>query len=154
MSLAELIRAAWSETEYPAGESVAALGPGCLDSDHVIKIFSGKRSQDLTTAQVFRAHSDSLTYLSPRARHYFLPAFLLAFLDQPDRCPNYEFFIMYHFMPSLHEEDLDEFKSFIQLFTTEQRTAVAKFLDHLAAEDYEDPADLTEAKQCLLSVSS
>ena len=83
-ALKSLIRAAFEDAEYPGDDNIAgcsrSLTPfGCDDCDPMAAHFKGTRWQEhnLQTLGEF----NSLSFFHPEARRYYLPAFMLAELQ-------------------------------------------------------------------------
>ncbi len=81
MLLVAEIRAVFADVPYPGDDSIT-------DTTHpwdegVSDYFKGT-SQEGHAARELRAHSEALSFFLPEAYHYYLPAFVIAVLEEPE----------------------------------------------------------------------
>jgi hypothetical protein len=146
----ERISAAFADTPSPAENEVVAAPPGAdPEYDQVAAAFRGKRWQDLEPGQVL-SFADSLPLFTPKALRYYLPAYMLVSVGPvtdsevereavPGRKANPGFesldvsnFVLFRLMVPESRDEREYFLSYASLFNTEERKAVARYLELMA----------------------
>jgi len=124
-----LIQAAFVAAPRPGGFEVASHE--CPECDHLRRTL-GRHQADEVPENVIDYFRDSLPLLAPDGLRYYLPAYLVRAL----RDPNYEGvdYLIYHLAPSkkdLRERD-EYWASRLAVFTPGERAAVLAFVSWLA----------------------
>jgi hypothetical protein len=125
--LIKKIETAFKNTPKPTGES-------CHKSS-ATNYFSGKSWKDLSTTEL-RQHSDALYDFEPEAFRYYLPAFLLADINDPIEADIIGESIVSIFTPRADERLIDkEYKNKrIALFSKQEMDAVVAFISWFSIE--------------------
>jgi hypothetical protein len=76
-----LIEAAWHEVPYPGDDKI--FTPASYDDENIISYFGGTSWRGHEAANL-RAHSSAFTFFTPEAFHYWLPAFMIASIQNPE----------------------------------------------------------------------
>ena len=119
MGLREQIEAAFAGTPAPTGAIVATLS----DDEDVSDYFRG-RSWRGHAVKDLRYHSVALSYFTPQAFRYFLPAFMLASIEDPEGADIIPQGIVYHLATP---DDPHQWERISQ-FTVAELEAIAAFL--------------------------
>ncbi len=128
------IRAAFNEASPPADNEL--LHPDCRDDVDVLEFYGGVRWQDMTGKNVIYSYA-APTGFSALAFRYYLPAFLLWTLKNPDGLEYASESILISLDPGTERELLHEFrKSKFALFNAQQIAATRAFLWHLEKHPY------------------
>lgn len=83
MTAPEVIRqieAAWRDVPYPGDDHI--FTPDSYDDEDIVNYFGGTTWRGHKPADL-RAHSSAFTFFTPEAYHYWLPAFLIAAIEDP-----------------------------------------------------------------------
>ena len=112
------IEDAWREVPYPGDDRI--FTPDSYDDEDIVNYFGGTtwRGHDPVN---LRAHSSAFTFFTPEAFHYWLPAFMIAAIQNPDEadviCDRIPRSITNKYEPQRW-----------QLFSPAQRQAVAAYM--------------------------
>ena len=142
MELQELkafIREAFQDVEYPGDDNIAGcsrslLPQGCYECDGIAAHFKGTTWQE-HTPQTLSGYDDTLSLFHLGARHYYLPAFMLAELETGqseelwDLLPNLD---ISHQFYRIEDESS---KEFIALLSKSQRRAVVEYFKFLNTDE-------------------
>ncbi|MBW3635626.1 MAG: hypothetical protein KY445_04050 [Armatimonadetes bacterium] len=121
------ITEAFAQVRYP-GDKHIAYHQDCLECDRVRADFRGQSPTTLEK-DVIEWHHDSLPLLSPKAYHFFLPAYLFQALD--DAHSGVTEMLLY----SLDSTE----KKRLKLFNKDQKEAIRSFLNWLqSVNEYRD----------------
>ena|ERR1051325_810264 len=106
----------------------------CDECDGVRDDFSGVEwwSADNT---LIDENYDDLPLFTPEAFHYYLPAFLLRSLDSFDPDNEVLQFSVYGLSPTKTPVDAPRYRARLNLFTPEQNSAVASFLEQIQMDE-------------------
>lgn len=74
------IESAWQGVPYPGDDKI--FTPDSYDDEDIINYFSGTTWRGHDAASL-RAHSSAFTFFTPEAFHYWLPAFMVAAMQNP-----------------------------------------------------------------------
>ena len=83
MNAAEAIRLiedAWRDVPYPGDGKI--FTPESYDDEDIVNYFGGTTWRGHNPADL-RAHSSAFTFFTPEAFHYWLPAFMIAAIQDP-----------------------------------------------------------------------
>ncbi|SRR6266480_4434545 len=123
MALIERIEAAFENVPRPRSDAV--VNP-TYDDEGVTAVFSDKTWKDISIDQL-RTHHDALSFFSPEAFHYFLPAFMVAELKDPVAAGQIGPSLLFHFSrPEQFWEP--ELKQRLALLTPEQKAVIEEFI--------------------------
>ncbi len=149
--LKSLIREAFEDVEYPGDDHIAGCSRiGCDDCEPLAAHFKGTTWQEHTLQTL--AGYDGIGFFHTRARHYYLPAYMLAEIqnaelpeEESDALPNLN--IAYQFISDEHESIQEERRNFLRLFSAQQRRAVIEYLKYMVTDEdgYEPDKDTLEA---------
>ncbi len=70
-----LIEDSWREVPYPGDDKI--FTPDSYDDEDIVNYFGGTTWRGHSPADL-RAHSSAFTFFTPEAFHYWLPAFMIA----------------------------------------------------------------------------
>lgn len=116
----KIIEEAWKDVLYPGDENI--YDPEDFDSKRVLPSFAGTTWRGHNVIEL-RANSCYFSYFEPKAYHYWMPAFLMAAVEDPEEAD-----VILEYIPrSLlkRSREADERWSY---FTAAQREAVAAYL--------------------------
>lgn len=132
-SVMRTIEKAFAETCYPGDEDL--LHAQCMD-DNDIKDFYGRQDWRQVPEQVIDHSNAALSFFSPEAYRFYLPAFLLWVLRHFDSTDSFTVdSTIYSLAPE--ENDLRQFVlSKYALLDVAQRRAILGFLEYLAEHGY------------------
>ena len=123
------IQRAFMEAPRPVGRELA--GHECPECDHLRKTL-GRYEADEVPEDVIDFFGDSLPLLAPQGLRYYLPAYLLRAL----RDPNYDRvnYLVYHLAPSKKDlrDSAEYWESMLVVFNPSERAAVLSFVKWLA----------------------
>ena len=138
------IETAFACVPYPGDHNLTAQG----DDEGVSEYFR-RTSWRGHAIPMLRYHSNALSYFTTEAYHYYLPAFLLAELEDPDEADTIAESIVFHFSPSVVGSVWLEGR--IALFSKSQLTAIEAFFEYYLHE-YGEDGSVKEAKEYLFSL--
>ena len=121
MNAADVIRQikdAWGKVPYPGDGDIFTRDS--YDDEEITNYFSGTTWRGHKPADL-RAHSSAFAFFAPAAFHFWLPAFMIAAIEDPEEAD----VIIDHIPASLSGCSASERWS---LFSTPQREAVAAYL--------------------------
>jgi hypothetical protein len=143
--LIDRIEKAWKDVPYPGDDQI--FTPKSYDDEDVTRYFSGT-SWKGHTVQDLRAHSSAISsFFTPAAYHYWLPAFLIAAVEDPDELSQGYDSIIWSLLPN----EAAEFEARMALLTDAQKRTIIDVIEHLIAF-YDDPTfpNGTADEQCAL----
>jgi hypothetical protein len=140
------IEEAFAEVEYPGDENLTDH-PGCPECAEIAAYFRGRDWRDHPVGEM-RAHASALSLFTPVAWHYFLPAFLLADVDDPDTADIISDSIFFDFK-SHSCVSRDWYEDRHARLTPQQASVVARYLTYMGARDGVAAEDLRLALNCL-----
>ena len=76
-----LIEDAWHDVPYPGDDKI--FTPASYDDEDIVNYFGGTTWRAHTPADL-RAHCSAFIFFTPEAFHYWLPAFMIAAIQDPD----------------------------------------------------------------------
>lgn len=119
------IRAAWADAVRPSDEKICDT----YDDEGVVAYFAG-RSWDGHDVRSLRYHSVGLSFFLPEAFCYYLPAYLLAVLEDANAADVVYDGILYHLEPSqLGMQWADSYRARIDGFDEAQKEALVGYLE-------------------------
>ena len=131
MGVRETIIEAFAKTPYPGDDNIAAPN---WDDEGTTEYFRGKDWRGRSPKDL-RQYASSLSFFTPDAFRFFLPAFMLAELDDPETADIIAESIAFDFTQALSREDR------IRQFAKPELAAIAAFFDECAQRyltfDYE-----------------
>jgi hypothetical protein len=122
-SLIQQIEAAFAATPRPSDREISA--PTC-DDEGTAAYFRGKSWRTGHTVKDLRLHDSSLSFFTPQAFRYFLPAYMLATIEDPDTADVIPGGIEYHLAEG------DGAQALRPLLTNAEREAVGAFFRYLS----------------------
>jgi len=130
MALRDIIESAFAAVPHPGDDRITACTGG--DADQVLAYFRGRGSRELS-AQQLREHDYALTFFTDDALLYFLPAFLIALVEDPVTADEIQTRILGLFtVPRGHKpRDRETFDRLISYLTPQQRDAIRQVFEHL-----------------------
>ena len=141
MDLREVIESAFAAVPYPGDDCIIA---GSSEEGDELKTYFLRRSWRGHSAQQLRYHDSALGLFTEDALLYFLPAFLIASIEDPETADTIPSRILGiftapgNYKPQSHEA----FDRFIKRFTTQQRDALLQVFERIYSDD--DVAALKE----------
>ena len=124
MGLVERIEAAFENVPPPRTERIVTP---TYDDEGVTAFFDGKRWKDLSIDDL-RTHHVALSFFSPEAFHYYLPAFMLAELRDPIAAGQIGPSLLFHFSRPEEQSWEPELTARLALLTPEQKAVIADFI--------------------------
>ena len=139
--LKSLIRAAFKDVPYPGDDNIAGCGRsltpiGCDDCDPLAAHFKGTSWQQ-HTPQTLEFWDSLILFFHAEALHYYLPAFMLADLDDPKGEWISEVFdkIQFAYSPGDENYEATYATKNAKLLSAPQRQAVIEYLRHVCEYD-------------------
>jgi hypothetical protein len=118
LEVIRVIEDAWREVPYPGDDKI--FRPDSYDDEDIVKYFAGTTWRGHSPVDL-RCHSSAFTFFAPQAFHYWLPAFIIAAVQNPAEAD-----VICEYIPkSVYDEDAPERW---RLFSPAQRRAVAAYL--------------------------
>jgi hypothetical protein len=127
-ALIDEIEAAFASTPRPSGPLFATI-----QHDGEDEYFEGKTWQECRNVRELRENEAALCYFTSEAFRYFLPAFMIAYVVDPDGADIIEEGIVTCFDPSNPRLEACA-RERAQLLSDSERKAVCDFMLHLKAE--------------------
>lgn len=121
----QAIEEAFRDVPYPEDPRFA-LNPETSEGEETEKAFKGHHWRNLPEKAVSKR---MLIFLRPEARHFYMPAFLLAALRRLPRAPT--MFDLYSLVPP---DDATRFKKEYDTYSSAQRAAIRLFLEYVRDE--------------------
>ncbi|HEX6084064.1 MAG TPA: DUF6714 family protein [Thermoanaerobaculia bacterium] len=122
MNLDDELAVAWAGVVPPPQSSITAHD--CDECAEVRTFFADKPWTDFVDVAALRYHYDALTLFTPRAFHYYLPAFIRATLAAPEEAA----LICSAIVSNVELELGVAARGMLQPFTPPQLAVVARFL--------------------------
>lgn len=119
-----IIREAFKDTPYPAGKLTDTY-----DDEGVSEYFTGKKWETLNISDL-RKHYVALSFFEPQAFRYFLPAFMLAELTDPETADVIGQSIVFHFSKP-NDYWVESYDKRLSLFTENEKNAIMHFIDYM-----------------------
>jgi hypothetical protein len=131
----DVIRQTFSKVQYPGDDKVFAEGVEDSYMEARVGEFRGKHWQDIHSITI-RECVDCFIFFTPEALHFYLPAFLIEYLD-PKEHEEVVMSLVFLLSPSIvDEKDWGEHdRSKFRLFDAEQRKAVSLYLQCIQEHD-------------------
>lgn len=126
MSLIEEIILAFQGVSRPAGSLFAPK-----EQDEGEEEYFSDKTWEGHSVEALRYHEVAMGLFTQEAHQYFLPAFMIASLENPEAADVIPDHILYHF--SEHEKDF--WKQRILILSEEQKIVVSKFLEQVHGSD-------------------
>lgn len=128
------IETAFGGLQMPADDEL--LHPECRDDVDILEFYGGIRWQDMTDDMVVHGYA-APTAFSAKAFQYYLPAYLIWTLRNPDSSDYAGDSTLLALDPGTPDESLHDFrKSKFALLTPKQRRLVREVLSHFADHEY------------------
>ena len=80
-SIIHLIEDAWRDVPHPGDDKI--FTPDSYDGEDIVNYFGGTTWRGHSPVDL-RCHSSAFTFFTPEAFHYWLPAFMIAAIQNPD----------------------------------------------------------------------
>jgi hypothetical protein len=126
--VARTITEAFRDTPRPTGKLTDTY-----DDEGVEAYFAGRPWSGHDVASL-RRHSAAMSFFTPEAFRYYLPAFMLAELADPETADIIGESIVHHFGPP-EDNWKDIHRARLSLFTTPENDAVLAFLHYMESTD-------------------
>ncbi len=145
-SLPNEIEAAFSGVSYPGNDRLTVYDKSGREYDDTYQLLRGRTWQDLSVVEFMRGDTP-IPDLSPEAFHYYMPALLLASLDESvaaDVSDSLAFFLS----PSSAKQtdgdfpydDTENYNRRMAMFTEDQRNVIIRVLREYVDREWEDDA--------------
>ena len=141
--LKDKIITAFKNTPFPQGRLTDTF-----DDEGVSDYFLGKSWEGHDVSDL-RYNSVALSFFEPEAFRYYLPAFMLAELENHVAADTIGESIVFHFSrPKKYWENIHEKR--LSLFTSSEKEAILNFLDYMQAEYglFEDAVIYASSRLC------
>lgn len=126
MLLVQEIKAAFADVPYPGDDNIT--GTVYPWDEGVSDYFKGT-TQEGHNVRDLRCHSAALSFFLPEAFHYYLPAFAVAVLQEPEAAD-----IIYDSLIFDFSQCCTHTKEIIQRLSSGQRQAMIKYFEYCCAE--------------------
>jgi len=131
-SLVHRIEAAFEHTSLPLD---AEISMPTYDDEGTAAYFRGKTWRGHTARQLRRLDF-SLTVMTAEAFAYFLPAYMLADIKQPEDADTISEALLFHLSPNIAANE-QRCRRIVTLLSQPQREAVAEYFEHVRQRDGE-----------------
>jgi hypothetical protein len=127
------VREAFADVHLPATtDIVTATSVRDPERDRVRRELDGRHWRDLDAASI-ASHPEALFLLAPRAWHFYLPAYLITALVAPRESDLAAASVVVSLTPDRPDPDSTTWVGErVRLLSAEQRSALERWLDHLA----------------------
>ncbi len=142
--LRELIEVAFSNARHPGSENLTTCP--CDECAEIREYFADCGWRGHSVEQL-RNVETALFHLSHEGFRYFLPAFCLAVLEDPDRAEAIPDLIVASVSPA--NSNFANMR--VSLLSAQERMAVVRFLDYLVNSNIEEPDYILGARRLLTS---
>ena len=135
----ENIKKAWEHVPYPGNENI--FTPDSYDDEDITEYFFGTTWEGHSVVQL-RVHCSAIsTFFSPKAYHYWLPAYLIASIEDPDELSQGVDRLIGSFTPEIDASrfSMDQRERFA-LLTNEQKLCIILVIEFILSQD-EDPTN-------------
>lgn len=131
LELVRSIQWAWADVTYPGDENIFV--PDSYDDEGITEYFSGTTWKGHNTAEL-RAYQTALSsFFTPTAYHYWLPAYLIAAVEDPDELSQGVDSLIRSFIPPNDSATfIAEHRERMRLLTKEQKLAIVGVLEFLS----------------------
>jgi Family of unknown function (DUF6714) len=113
---------------------------GTVDDEGATRFFSGRSWKDIDMTSL-RDHRAAMYMFTPRAHHYYLPAFIAASLDSPPEADDIRDLIIYHL--SMHHDPF--WWERIRLFNPAQCDVIAEYVEVASDDSHRESGDTIRA---------
>jgi len=124
--LVQEIREAFADVPYPGDENISAS----RYDEGMSGYFSGT-SQEGHAARDLRRHASALSFFTSEAFHYYLPAFAIAVLQEPEDADIIYDHLIYDFHASSSTRER------LELFNAAQREAMVQYFEYCLHDNIE-----------------
>ena len=125
------IETAFANVSYPGDDNLTtSYNPLSSNDDEGVADYFRKTSWHGHSVQNLRYHSCALSFFTPAAFHYYLPAFLIADLEDPEEADIITNSVQFDFTASSSSRT-DRMK----LFSAPQLAVIELYIDHVIARD-------------------
>ena len=139
------IEHAFEGVPYPGDDNITAhLCPECRE---ITEYFRGKGWRDHRVSDL-RYHAAALSLFTPAAYHYYLPAFILADIEDPAAADIISDSILFGFTPTLTEDPTYQ-RARRQRLSPTQRAVVSEYIRYMAVRDELEPQEIALALRLL-----
>ncbi len=140
MTSEALIEQAFALVPYPSSERLTTHR--CLECDEIDQYFRGTTWPSHSVEEL-RLHAAALSLFTPEAFRYFLPAFMLATLQDPDRADVIPDSIAFH-LAAGSNSDPAWVRERLVLLSSDQRDAVRAFFTELVSRGVLEAEEVRE----------
>jgi hypothetical protein len=137
--IAAVIRGAFAWRERPGDGVPLAVGAG-IDSESVERDLRGKRWHELTF-EVLSYNRAGLSFMTPAAYLYYLPAFAIAALSDEPGSADIRYTLLFGLTPAPGESYDADVRARLQWFTPEEKRALEELFRYDIARSTPDPLD-------------
>jgi hypothetical protein len=124
LDLEKVIKAAFAKTPKPGHKLTDTY-----DDEGAQEYFEG-RTWDGHSTRDIRSHADAMSFFTPEAFRYYLPAFMLAELREPDIADIVGDYVVYKFGPPTKSWQPSH-AARLSLLTTEEKQAILLFIRYM-----------------------
>lgn len=134
----QLIRDTWADARYPGDDKIADDTSGYhLECNQVAAFFRGKDWHEITLRELARYDGDGsacLSFMSPSAFRYYLPAYMLIALEDYSDADVAAYSAIHCLNPQLNTSLADFKAKRFELFSADERQAIVAFLSFMQRE--------------------
>ncbi|XZG69285.1 DUF6714 family protein [Chitinibacteraceae bacterium HSL-7] len=139
MELVQLITHAFHLSPYPGDENISAP---TYDDEGTAEYFKGKKWQDLS-AQDLRHRSSSLTFFTNSAFCYYVPAYMLAVIEDATTADVIIDHLWNDFSPPKNDITRPSFQRKWECFSGPQKQAIVEFMEYMHSKSMSPINDRT-----------
>lgn len=139
------ITQAFSDISYPGDQRLASIPPPyCVPSEdaYVVSYFKGKRWTEVSFTDLRKNYAGPpdacLSFMSPHAFRYYLPAFMVIAITDHDIADMVAHSALNALLPPEDEGQKSWWQKRVSGFTPTQREAITLFLEYLDVRSSED----------------
>ena len=146
---------AFADVSYPGDDRLTVYDPGGREYDETYQLLRGKMWRDFPVVEFM--HGDTpIPDLSPEAFHYYMPALLIASLDENVEV-DVSGSLAFYLSPAsakqtdgeFRYDDTEAYNQRMSLFTEPQRAVIIRVLEEYVARGWETENDIRKTVEVL-----
>lgn len=141
-ALIAIVKAAWADVAHPGDDNI--FTPYSYDDEGITEYFAGTTWQGHSVAML-RARSSAISsFFSPQAFHYWLPAYLMAAVEEPEELSQGVDAILFALSPRLRARNDRDFIERLAQFSKPQLEATINVVEWIGRYLREDTAEILQ----------
>jgi hypothetical protein len=125
------IEAAFADAQPPDERNITVCN--CVECNEIAATFQGKHWNEIPL-DLLRYNSEAMCFFTPEAYRYYLPAYMMASLQDYIAADTITEFIVYGLIAPAEASRVQVYRQKMEGFTSLQRNAIESFLQFLKAQ--------------------